>query len=179
MMDYFGIDIMYVMNITDIDDKIILRTHMNHLEAMLTALEAQSGPDLAAAITAARELLEGKPGLQELISAQNDVSSAAAAAGLPPLAPCDIQSAFTELTLSEEALFFADMAALGVMPPDVVTRVTDFLPEIVSYIETIMKNGYCYEANGSVYFDTASFSASKHTYGKLEPTKVGNAALMA
>ena len=35
MLDYFGFDVLYVMNITDIDDKIILRTHRNHLEAML------------------------------------------------------------------------------------------------------------------------------------------------
>eukprot|EP00966_Prymnesium_polylepis_P205450 4761113-Prymnesium_polylepis.1 len=32
LMDYFGFDILYVMNITDVDDKIILRTHFNHLD---------------------------------------------------------------------------------------------------------------------------------------------------
>ena len=34
LLDYFGFDILYVMNVTDIDDKIILRTHRNHLEEM-------------------------------------------------------------------------------------------------------------------------------------------------
>jgi cysteinyl-tRNA synthetase len=32
LTDYFGYMLLYVMNITDIDDKIILRTHRNHLE---------------------------------------------------------------------------------------------------------------------------------------------------
>ena len=42
MLDYFGFDVLYVMN-TDIDDKIILRTHRNHLEAMLAAVRAGCG----------------------------------------------------------------------------------------------------------------------------------------
>merc|ERR1711965_254603 len=40
LMDYFGFDILYVMNITDIDDKIILRTHLNHLTSMVQAVAA-------------------------------------------------------------------------------------------------------------------------------------------
>lgn len=31
MADYFGLDILYVMNITDIDDKIIKRARQNYL----------------------------------------------------------------------------------------------------------------------------------------------------
>ena len=41
-MDYFGFDVLYVMNITDIDDKIILRAHLNHLRDMLAAAAAAS-----------------------------------------------------------------------------------------------------------------------------------------
>jgi len=36
LVDYFGYMLMYVMNITDIDDKIIVRTHRNHLEVRCT-----------------------------------------------------------------------------------------------------------------------------------------------
>ena len=56
--------------------------------------------------------------------------------------------------------------------PNQVTRVSDYVPEVVAYIEQIMANGYCYEANGSVYFDTAAFTAAGMSYGKLDPSKV-------
>jgi len=45
------------------------------------------------------------------------------------------------------------MKALNVELPDALTRVSEFVPEIVEYIETIIKNGFAYESNGSVYFD--------------------------
>ena len=70
------------------------------------------------------------------------------------------------------------MAALGVAPPDVMTRVSEYLPEIVSYISTIIANGFAYESNGSVYFDVAAYSRS-HVYGKLVPENVGNAEALA
>ncbi len=41
--------------------------------------------------------------------------------------------------------------------PDVIVRVSEFLPEIISFIEKIIKNGYAYESNGSVYFDVQKF----------------------
>ena len=59
---------------------------------------------------------------------------------------CDVQVAFTELTAEFEREFLEDMAALNVLPPDAITRVSDYVPEIVAYIETILANGYCYEA---------------------------------
>ena len=45
------------------------------------------------------------------------------------------------------------MKNLNVELPDVITRVSEFVPEIVSFIEKILQNGYAYESNGSVYFD--------------------------
>lgn len=53
--------------------------------------------------------------------------------------------------------FFEDMDALGVRAPDVLTRVVEFLPEIIDYVQRIVDNGIAYESNGSVYFDTAKF----------------------
>lgn len=38
-----------------------------------------------------------------------------------------------------EKQFMDDMAELGVRPPDVVTRVTDHLPDIIAYIERIVE----------------------------------------
>jgi cysteinyl-tRNA synthetase len=49
------------------------------------------------------------------------------------------------------------MEALGVRRPDVLTRVVEFLPEIVAYVKRIVDNGMGYESNGSVYFDTLKF----------------------
>ncbi|KAK1940400.1 putative cysteinyl-tRNA synthetase [Babesia divergens] len=79
-------------------------------------------------------------------------------------------SKFNELASHWEREFWDDMAALGVEPPNVITRVSEFLPEIIEYIEKIMQNGYAYESEGSVYFDIEAFRTNgKHIYAKLEP----------
>ena len=148
MLDYFGFDIVYVMNITDIDDKIILRTHRNHLEKMLEALSvAADNTAVDEACRAAQQVLGAKEqSLPLLIEAQHALRAAAEDAGLEALDVCDVQVAFTELTAEFEREFLEDMAALNVLPPDAITRVSDYVPEIVAYIETILANGYCYEA---------------------------------
>ena len=185
LSEYFGYDVLYVMNITDIDDKIIVRTWVLHLQSLVAALAAE--PKLDAAVAAARATLDangGKPGLPDLIAAQDALLAAAAAAGVEAPSGCDVQSAFLRLTTKFEAEFFGDMEALNVnsagepprnsprnsaqfsdaqlSPPlqDAITRVSDYVPEIVAYIEAIQANGFCYEAGGSVYFDTAAFIKS-------------------
>lgn len=50
-----------------------------------------------------------------------------------------------------------DLQALGCRPPDVLTRVSEYIPEIVEFIERVIANGMAYEASGSVYFDTQAF----------------------
>lgn len=42
-------------------------------------------------------------------------------------------------------------------PPDVVTRITEFIPEVVTYIQKIIDNGFAYESNGSVYFNVEAY----------------------
>uniref|UniRef100_A0A8B9LB57 Cysteine--tRNA ligase, cytoplasmic n=1 Tax=Astyanax mexicanus TaxID=7994 RepID=A0A8B9LB57_ASTMX len=62
-----------------------------------------------------------------------------------------------------------------VLPADVLTRVSEYVPEIVEFVKKILDNGYGYESNGSVYFDTAKFDASSgHSYAKLVPEAVGD-----
>ena len=92
MADYFGYNIQHVMNVTDIDDKIIRKA-------------ANDGVD------------------------------------------------FREIARKYENEFMDDMRRLNVDLPDCITRVSEFVPEIVEYIEKIISNGYAYESNGSVYFD--------------------------
>ena len=41
--------------------------------------------------------------------------------------------------------------------PSLLTRVSDFVPEITDYIDKIHQNGMAYATNGSVYFDTQAF----------------------
>jgi cysteinyl-tRNA synthetase len=52
---------------------------------------------------------------------------------------------------------FEDMTALGVKEPDVVTRVTEYVPKSVDYIKGIMDNLFGYASNGSFYFDTNTY----------------------
>ena len=71
------------------------------------------------------------------------------------------------------------MRRLRVREPDTLTRVTEYVPEIVSFVEGIVKNGYGYAVDGSVYFDTQAFDKSdKHDYAKLEPWSKGNRELL-
>ena len=78
-----------------------------------------------------------------------------------------------------EAKFFEDMARLRVSEPDTLTRVTEYVPEIVAFVERIIQNGYAYEVTGSVYFDTNKFDATEnHAYAKLEPWSKGNKELL-
>lgn len=88
---------------------------------------------------------------------------------------------FETLAREQERSFLADMERLGVAPPDVMTRVSEYVPEIIAFVQKIISNGFAYDSNGSVYFDVAAYQRSKdskvkHTYGKLVPENVGNKA---
>jgi len=103
----------------------------------------------------------------------------------PNLAKTQLKSTVTDPAISRklaaywEAKFFQDMARLRVRDPDIVTRVTEYVPEIVSFVEGIISNGYAYEAEGSVYFNTTTFDkAEGHYYAKLEPWSKGNRELL-
>ena len=136
------------MNITDIDDKIILRTHLNHLTAMVQAAAAflaaadAAKKDQAAALetvlaSATATLAIAKPGLPELIEAQHALADAAGTAGMEGVKVCDVQTAYLDLTSAYEFDFFNDLAALNVLPPDAVTRVSDYIPEIIEYVAAL------------------------------------------
>uniref|UniRef100_A0A674ETE9 cysteine--tRNA ligase n=1 Tax=Salmo trutta TaxID=8032 RepID=A0A674ETE9_SALTR len=100
----FGINVIHVMVITDIDDKIIRR-----------ALEKSISP--------------------------------------------------TILARMYEEEFKNDMLALKVLPPAVYLRVTENIPQIVAFIEGIIRNEHAYATKqGDVYFDIGSIG---DRYGKL------------
>ena len=58
---------------------------------------------------------------------------------------------------------------------EALTRVTEYVPEIVSFVQRIIDNGFAYEGEGNVYFNTEAFKASKdHHYPKLQPGNTGD-----
>jgi cysteinyl-tRNA synthetase len=59
--------------------------------------------------------------------------------------------------------FQQDMAALGVLPPDVEPKATEHVPEMIALIERLVARGYAYVVDGDVYFEVRRFPA----YGKL------------
>lgn len=63
---------------------------------------------------------------------------------------------------------FHDMMRLfNTLSPSIEPRATQHIIEQIEMVETIIKNGYGYVANGSVYFDTVKFSKDQDIYGNL------------
>lgn len=51
------------------------------------------------------------------------------------------------------------MESLNIEKPDVIVRVSEYIPEIITYIQKIIDNGYAYVVDGSVYFEVDKFHA--------------------
>ena len=62
--------------------------------------------------------------------------------------------------------YFRDMDALNVERADIYPRPSGHIPEQIEIIENLIKKGFAYEVNGSVYFDVAQYDQN-HNYGKL------------
>ena len=59
--------------------------------------------------------------------------------------------------------YHQDLAALGVLAPDVEPKVTDHISEIHQFIQKLIDKGHAYEGEGNVLFSVSSFDA----YGGL------------
>ncbi|KAJ2902211.1 hypothetical protein MKZ38_000945 [Zalerion maritima] len=228
MKHYFGFDVNFVMNFTDVDDKIILRARRLRLldlekkklysgeelhnlgiaafqayaTSSLPLLVADDGKLDESNYAARRDAAygkvlaggtlsgEGKPGDDEAKIRMHvgNMDSAARAIQEKKLfgGADDVlqpyldflyketidtsdQTIFTDLTRHMEGEFTDDMDALNVLRPDVVTRVTDYVPQIAKFVEKIVEKGFAYEAEGSVYFDIAAFEKAGNTYARLRP----------
>ncbi|XP_068616701.1 cysteine--tRNA ligase, cytoplasmic [Brachionichthys hirsutus] len=213
LRDYFKYDVLYCMNITDIDDKIIKRARQNYLlnqysqkqphasqilQDVLTAqgpfqaqLASTTDPDkkqmlekLDSAITAALQPLQAAMKdkttdevLQQLAQVLFENSRDLLADWLDKQFGSQVKenSIFSILPKYWEGEYHKDMEALNVLPPDVLTRVSEYVPEIVDFVKKVVSNGYGYESNGSVYFDTCEFDSNpQHSYAKLVPEAVGD-----
>ncbi len=62
--------------------------------------------------------------------------------------------------------FHNTMAKFHALPPSIEPTATGHIVEQIGIIEEIVKNGFAYERNGSVYFDVIKFNKT-HDYGRL------------
>ena len=248
MTDYFHYNVLYQINTTDIDDKIILRARQNELMRQLEAdhasvdfdklvtlakdaleeAKAKSDTKKAEIAKAIEDAMENKDSrakteqeglmqnhlvkrknldndeakIMELCasSSSSSSSSAAAAGGKKDNAAARANlliaaksviaekldrekghlitdhSVFNAHARQYEREFMEDMTALGIREPDVLTRVTEYVPQIIAFVETIIEKGLAYKSNGSVYLSLDSFQAAGHNYRKLNPAGPGGAA---
>ena len=173
MSDYFRYDVRFIMNVTDIDDKIVMRAHLRRSEAVLANVPDGEHSELADALRALLASGERDLGEQERLT-----KALAASVGFRDDADWSIQRAYLELAHTFEAEFMEDMRLMGVLKPDMLTRVSEYTDKIVTYIQRIIDRGYAYASNGSVYFDVPSFeSAPNHKYAKLNKAALENVEL--
>src|SRR3954466_872571 len=76
--------------------------------------------------------------------------------------------ASAELAARATEWYLQDTGDLGLGTPDQVPRATEYVPQIVTFIEKLIEGGHAYEAGGDVYFSVAS----SPSYGQLSRQKV-------
>jgi len=59
--------------------------------------------------------------------------------------------------------FHEDMARLGIDPPDIEPKATEFVGEIIDFVKRLVDKGFAYQSGNDVYFSVDTFS----DYGKL------------
>ena len=69
--------------------------------------------------------------------------------------------------------FHEAMEALGCLPPSIEPHATGHIIEQQQLVDEIMKNGFAYESNGSVYFDVEKYN-QQHHYGILSGRSLEN-----
>ena len=68
-----------------------------------------------------------------------------------------------DITTETIKWYLEDMAALGNLEPNLMPRATDFIPQMISYIELLIKRGFAYTDEGHVLFSVSNYK----NYGRL------------
>lgn len=228
IQDYFGYNVFFVQNVTDIDDKIIIKARHVYLFNKFKEQHTKSAkitPELIAESTEAWKLYVSsnlaKYSVPESLKEYAAWKLKAEADGFitktsaeDPKFPMHLQAVnagytvlndqtgvsvesfleqlqsvlapyldskqgstvtdpaiFRDLAAFWENKFDEDMKKLNVLPSTVTTRVSEYIPECISFVEKIVANGFAYRTtDDSVYFDTRAFEkGGKHVYAKLQP----------
>jgi cysteinyl-tRNA synthetase len=230
LQDYFGYDITFIQNVTDIDDKIIIKARQEHLYEQYLAKHAKVDEEFKKLVLESLQDYVSKnlpeytdgditTGFTKWVAGQ-DVKQIGLTNAKFPMhvkAVMATLNALTEEAMSYEKFTTAvkdvvvakldkdlgstvtdpavfrkcssywerqydlDMLKLNVLPPTIVTRVSEYIPEIVTFVEKIVERGYAYAtSDGSVYFSTGQFDNSEgHQYAKCQPWSKGDMALLA
>lgn len=64
--------------------------------------------------------------------------------------------------------FLKDIDKLNIDRPEIIARATDHIPEMEEYVKKIIENGYTYQTNDTIYFDTSKLKK----YGVLSNIKI-------
>lgn len=73
-------------------------------------------------------------------------------------------SSWRHLSKHYEHEFLSEMHQLNIQAPYLFCRVTDYIPEIINFISTLVTKDFAYKSSdNSIYFDTSKYPA----YGKL------------
>ena len=245
MQDYFKFELNFVMNITDVDDKIILAARQQYLLAQWlskhTAVdeevrntttqafkayrrknlpllgqdeeesvvsnygaeserayghvlkgksvandetppgdkEAKIKMHLNTARGAAEALQVSKPSLEEFSAKASGVLLPFIDARESHTVQGSDHEIFFKLPKRFENRFFEDMESLNVLYPDELTRVTEYGPQIVDFVKKIQDNGFAYEHEGSLYYDTSAWEKKGGVYARLQPWNRNDQELQA
>ncbi len=79
------------------------------------------------------------------------------------LAAAEKGVAISEIAARYTRAYHEDLAELGVLPPDVEPRATDYVDSIIEMISNLIDKGHAYAAEGHVLFSVASYPR----YGEL------------
>ncbi|MFA4843254.1 MAG: cysteine--tRNA ligase [Candidatus Omnitrophota bacterium] len=75
----------------------------------------------------------------------------------------DLNQAVSKVSRNYLAAYQKDMQELAIMPPDAEPKASEYIGEMVKFIEGLVKKGAAYQAGGDVYFDIVKAKG----YGKL------------